>query len=884
MGIIDQYSATLFATAVLHLLWLACLPWLLWIAVDRLIAGKNPNLRYSCNLLCLIAIVAMVPVSFWVASFSVGTSDTVSVAAESVVGETGSSLPDATSPASPESSQAIADKRPTDASNHSATIIAQHTSSRPVRTTSATFEGWAVVIFIAYLVGVVICSIRFARGVFFSRQLRQQAHPVTDSPIRNTVVRLTKQLQLRKNPVVMWCAETAVPSVVGVLKPVVLLPIALATEATSQQIEHVLMHEFIHLRRFDPMLNCLQNIIETLLFFHPVVWKVSSQVRLHREISCDAAVIAAGADVFGYANTLTDVATTAQTALSHRQELQLSVPATSSESELRLRIEQMLGKPAARTKSADGLSFALLLFTVVSLATLVMSPRASGADDDQEEQPIEMKMADLDSLTADEFAGIVQDDDGNPIEGATINVWHWNPANKTKTDSDGFFRFKPRRNSFDGTVEVRITKPGYAPYYNHLQEIGKKDFVVTLNQNTYVEGKLTDAQGNPAAKAEIQFDQGTKRADGVTISSVISKTTTDADGNYRIYLAPDSYSVKVQGKSGIATSTIDVTLNESSRLDLNLHEGVNFRATVVDSQDKPYEGFALFTWQGFNASSVSGPDGKIAIDGLVPGEMEFSAGSGKPIKRGGITAYQHGELGRWWSESATNSWQRYTIDNKKTGWQRNFDSLQFDLQPGMEPVKIVVERGVTFKGHVYDPDGNPVAGATVAPAKTGSGNSLTGDTRYSVKTKKDGSYRVVMPAGKAFKYNLMVHDGDYQQWRKWANGVTEPIETQPGQVVTDFDLKLTRGGTVKGSITNPRAGLKVRAISSDLRGNRYYTPTAKVAADGTFEIKFVRPGKNHIQVSLFWLDPTQAPEGTSIEVELDEGETLEDIELTAADQ
>jgi hypothetical protein len=94
----------------------------------------------------------------------------------------------------------------------------------------------------------------------------------------------------------------------------------------------------------------------------------------------------------------------------------------------------------------------------------------------------------------------------------------------------------------------------------------------------------------------------------------------------------------------------------------------------------------------------------------------------------------------------------------RTGWQRNFDDIAFKLSVGMDPVTIETERGVTFSGHVYDPDGKPVEGATVAPALNG--YSLTGDTRYSTKTEKDGSYRVVMPAGNARQYGLIAHDGE----------------------------------------------------------------------------------------------------------------------------
>ena len=60
----------------------------------------------------------------------------------------------------------------------------------------------------------------------------------------------------------------------------------------------------------------------------------------------------------------------------------------------------------------------------------------------------------------------------------------------------------------------------------------------------------------------------------------------------------------------------------------------------------------------------------------------------------------------------------------------------------MAPVTIEIEKGVRIRGRVVDPDGKPVGGATAAPALTGTGNSLTGDTRFSVKTKADGTFEM----------------------------------------------------------------------------------------------------------------------------------------------
>jgi hypothetical protein len=214
--------------------------------------------------------------------------------------------------------------------------------------------------------------------------------------------------------------------------------------------------------------------------------------------------------------------------------------------------------------------------------------------------------------------------------------------------------------------------------------------------------------------------------------------------------------------------------------------------------------------------------------------------------------------------------------------------LTFDLKPGMPTVTIVAEPVVRVTGKVVDPNGKPVGGATVAPARTGSGNSLTGDTRFSVETKADGTFVMTLPASGAAEYNLVAHDGKYGEWRTWANGVLPPIKTTPGQLIEGVTLKLTRPAVVRGKVVDekgkPVAGREVRAQAADLLENRYYDPTTTTKEDGTFELKFVRPADQHIQVAPFWLHAKDAPENSMKTLTLKEGQVVENVKLIASEQ
>lgn len=547
--------------------------------------------------------------------------------------------------------------------------------------------------------------------------------------------------------------------------------------------------------------------------------------------------------------------------------------------------------PRISTSWALLICTALFLFAFPTRAQEQPGSTVQAAPPKESHEAAEPKQADAPVKLAkdvgpEEIAGVVVDSQGNPLAGVLVDAWTWYPGNETTTKADGVFRLTPR--SEDARfVEVRFSKPGYSPHYVVQQPRGAKDVVITLGNKTYLEGTLRDPDGKPVANATINGVQGMKQGDGVNITPVPTTTKSDAQGHYLMYVFPDTYEIQVAvaGTGVERIPGVTVSVDQARQLDIELKPGVRFEANVVDiNTGKPVEKVALFNWRDKTVRGISNADGKIVIDGMLPGKYEFNVGQGKPKKFGSFEIYEHGDLGRWWSRAAVNDWERRKLEDGD--WQRNFDQLTFDLSVGMKPVTIEVEQGVVFSGHVYDPDGKPVAGATVAPAKTGSGNSLTGDTRYSVKTEMDGSYRVVMPAGNEFTYNLIAHDGEYDQWRDWANAVSEPLQTKPGQTFNDFDFKLTRGATVRGRVVADGDRVigkrEVRAHAADLRENRYYDPTVKVREDGSFELKFIRPGEQYIQVSPFWLRASEGPQGSSVLVNLKEDEVLEGIELKVA--
>ncbi len=94
------------------------------------------------------------------------------------------------------------------------------------------------------------------------------------------------------------------PMLIGHLKPMLLFPVALVNQLTTEEAETVILHELAHLRRADPVFHLLQCLIEVLFYYHPAVHWIGARIREEREHCCDDLVLRYGPGRLPYARAL----------------------------------------------------------------------------------------------------------------------------------------------------------------------------------------------------------------------------------------------------------------------------------------------------------------------------------------------------------------------------------------------------------------------------------------------------------------------------------------------------------------------------------------------------------------------------------------------------
>ncbi|HEX8148180.1 MAG TPA: M56 family metallopeptidase [Pyrinomonadaceae bacterium] len=155
----------------------------------------------------------------------------------------------------------------------------------------------------AWLSGVLLLASRMVGAWLLVLRLRRSAAPVPRC-FEELLARVSGRLRVRRAVRLCRSALVEVPTVVGHLRPVILIPAGALLGLTPQQLEAVLAHELAHVRRYDYAVNLLQTAVETLLFYHPAAWWLSGRVRAEREHACDDAAVEATGDALSYARAL----------------------------------------------------------------------------------------------------------------------------------------------------------------------------------------------------------------------------------------------------------------------------------------------------------------------------------------------------------------------------------------------------------------------------------------------------------------------------------------------------------------------------------------------------------------------------------------------------
>jgi beta-lactamase regulating signal transducer with metallopeptidase domain len=210
-----------------------------------------------------------------------------------------------------------------------------------------------------WILGVFIFILKFVLSFFYTCRLRKINTKNISEEWLDKFLKLQEQLRINRTVSYIESQLVKIPLVLGYLKPVVVIPVELLSGMPLNQIEAVIAHELAHIRRNDYIFNVFQTIIETLFFFHPAIWYISSQIRKERENCCDDMALTVCEGSLVYAKALVSV-----------QEFTLNrhysaVAFSGRKKHLLNRIKRMIMKQKVKSNISDKIIAALIILSSV---------------------------------------------------------------------------------------------------------------------------------------------------------------------------------------------------------------------------------------------------------------------------------------------------------------------------------------------------------------------------------------------------------------------------------------------------------------------------------------------------------------------------------------
>lgn len=734
---------------------------------------------------------------------------------------------------------------------------------------------WAPFVVSAYLFGVALMLARLAMGLHGGHRLRRQAAPVEEPAMLEILRQQAQRLGLRVTPVLAYCRRIAVPTVVGIIKPVVLLPAALAGGLTARQVEAVLAHELAHIRRYDPLINVLQRLIEATLFFHPAVWLISSRVRMEREHCCDDA--AAGGKPAVYAESLVQVVELSLAAQAGRDSriTAAALAAAHKPSLLRRRVQRLLstslrGEPIRLHRTLPMLI--LLGATAAFLGSLLISVKAEAtAPPVAKDSDVVYNIPRIEGITID---GKPEDwgENGFRHEAFSATADPLLP----NADFDARFRLAWDNRGLLMLLAVRDDKISEAAIDDLYKEDSLELFVAN-RQGGADSIQAVVAPGldprYPGLRTKV-FDRRTTAQLRTVKAEVTAASARTADGYIIEVLAPWSV-LGVEAKMG-AEIGCQVQVTDSDGSDRRF-QAMWFPQRGAHKDSMKMQRLRLWDKPSDPLRVGDVRDARLLLAAHPPASKRYinvhlvHAQTGQALPDAAVGVSFDGLIGGWqehWSvttdaqgacriELPARPAQEISLVSSKEGFvslQSNWHSQDGQPAAAPEDLRLPLSPAATIGGVVQNERGEAIVGATVCLSywdRHATPNSRVEIYEKEITTDKDGRWRYVgVPKALDGQLHLYLSHPDYIS-DYWKVGIPRPyVPVPPRDKLLDASALsvMKEGFRLRGTVTDMQGKPVAAAI---VRTGNGWFPTstpAETDKDGRYVLGPLPPGQITVTV------------------------------------
>lgn len=234
-----------------------------------------------------------------------------------------------------------------------------------------TFGNNLPLIVMVWFIGMFLFTLKISGGIYFLHKMRKSGLVDLNDHWEKTIAGLQAKLDFPRKVQVFESCKTVVPLAFGIIKPIILLPLGIMNGMSQTQIEAIIIHELAHLRRNDYLVNLIQCFAESIFFYHPAIWWISSIIRDERENCCDDMTVQITGNKVEYSKALYNLQLI--TNISNKPALALT-----GENSLLRRIKRMNEKNNLLANYGVRLTAFVIMLLLIGIATLVTSSPSSG--------------------------------------------------------------------------------------------------------------------------------------------------------------------------------------------------------------------------------------------------------------------------------------------------------------------------------------------------------------------------------------------------------------------------------------------------------------------------------------------------------------------------
>ncbi len=164
-----------------------------------------------------------------------------------------------------------------------------------------------VLLLVVWITGAVLMFFSaISVNYIFAQKIKATAINIEDEHILLSLNQAKTKLKVKRQIPLVETSRITSPSLFGVFRPMLLLPIGLVDALSMGQLKYVFVHELSHLRRKDILVNWLTRGLLSIHWFNPLIWYAFFRMRIEQEMACDAVSLSVigKSEVKEYASTL----------------------------------------------------------------------------------------------------------------------------------------------------------------------------------------------------------------------------------------------------------------------------------------------------------------------------------------------------------------------------------------------------------------------------------------------------------------------------------------------------------------------------------------------------------------------------------------------------